>query len=149
WGCSPGTDDSRASLKPESEIPRSSATVDSEETSAFAHLPRFVDGGFRCEVLPVPAELSSKSPSALDRGLGFFRAAGGDGEDVPCSAPGAWCKLFGPSKTDRENHRLRQEMKAQQQWYEQRGRELRDRVQRAEKAARATRQHGMQQLREL
>lgn len=151
WGCSLGTDDNRASLKPESEARHSSTSVDSEASEAFSHLPRFVDGGFRCEVHPAPAQTNPMTTSnlAADHDLGFFRAAGGDREDIPCSGPGPWCKLFGPSKTDRENHRLRQEMKAQQQWYEQRGRELRERVKRAENAVRATRRNGMQQLREL
>ncbi len=133
------------------ERSRDQPAIEAEASGAFADLPRFVDGAFRCQVSSKVAEGSESQTGvpSLGGGLHILRAASTARDDAPCSAPGPWCAVFGPSKTDRENHRLRREMEEQRNWYEQRGRELRARVREAEENAQATRRRGAQQLREL
>jgi uncharacterized protein YegL len=107
------------------------------ETGRFAHLPRFVDGGIRCEVRFLEAGKrrgDAAQPRARPR-VGRFLFAGNFEEEVPCAGPGPLCALLGPSEVDVENHRLREELRAEREKYEARTEQLRKRVKSAEEAA--------------
>lgn len=138
------SEEGRVSLAPSAAAESASGTLD--------HLPRFVDGGLRCEVrAPEPEKKAFGPPAATPSGLPFgaFRLTGSLQEEAPCTGPGPLCAVFGPSQTDIENHRLRQEVKAQREWHERRSAELRSRVRRAEESAEKERRARLAQAGQL
>lgn len=120
-------------------------------------LPKFVDGGIRCGVLE---EERGRAKGAGDGRLGVRRLLPPDlrvlgvqeqksKEQVPCSAPGPWCVVFGPSETDHDAHKLRKEVDELRAWQEERAAVLRQRVEKAEASALRERKLRLEVLRRL
>jgi Mg-chelatase subunit ChlD len=98
----------------------------------YAELPRFVNGGVRCEVhAPGKQQQKSFAPVATPS----TRVLAKDDQWTrrrACTSSGILCALLGPSKSETENYLLRRRMKESQERHATETRELGRRVQQAE-----------------
>lgn len=110
----------------------------------YAALPPFVDGALRCGLVEEGPRAGTRGPGPAHlRALDPARST-----SVPCSAPGPWCVVFGPSERDLAQHQSRAEM-ADLRARAERASELEERMRSAELLAERERHLRLEQLRHL
>ncbi len=128
---------------------------ESEWRAAYADFPRFVDGSARCGLTPgatpPPREPRLKQVAPLGQSESSRNSlhASEPRNSTVCSGPKAWCLLFGPSKLDEQNERLRLRMKKMNEEKARQAENLRERLHQVEATAEAERRRHAEELRRL
>lgn len=129
---------------------------DSGWEGPYAHLPRFVDGSARCGINRAVPGVNQhggltqiRLPAEVVRSRNSTLRIMDPEETAVCSGPQAWCLLFGPSKIDQQNERLRLRMKKMGEENALQAEQLRERLHQVEVSASAERQRHAEELRRL